>query len=104
METLSKDKRMISCCLMTKKDCRCKGRIEWHHNLIFGGKQSDIPETILPLCKNFHHRYAEQMDIKEKLDWIMLNQMSDEQIESISKAVNYQQRKIYVNSKYGERK
>lgn len=90
--------KMNRCCL---EGTDCQGKIEWHHNLIYAGKQSDISETILPLC-HFHHRYADQTDIKEELDWIMLNQMSDEQITSISKGQDYFQRKKYVTEKFGE--
>jgi|SRR5579872_3774022 len=100
-DILKKDKQMKACCLRSTKFDLCKGRINWHHNLIYEGKQSDIPETILPLCEGFHHRYADQTDIKEQLDWIMLYRMSDEQIKSISKAVDYFQRKIYLTSKFG---
>ncbi len=98
---LAKDKRMRVCAL---KSYVCQGRLEWHHNLIFGGKQCDWPETIIALCGGFHHRYADQKDIKEKLDYIMLNQMSDKQIQSISKAVDYFQRKKYVTNKYAKNK
>lgn len=96
---LAEDEWMKHCCLA---DFHCKGRVQWHHNLIFGGKQSDIPETILPLCEDWHHRYADQWDIKEKLNWIMLSRMSDEQIASISKAINYVHKKEQLIKKFGK--
>ena len=81
-----------------KKCCLCgktHGKIEWHHNLIYAERQSNIKETILPLCQECHEK-ARNSTIKEKLDFIMLNRMPDEQVESI----NYQQRKKYLNGKF----
>ena len=98
-EKLENSERMKKCCLL---DYECSGRIEWHHNLIYGGRQSDIPETILGICK-YHHDQADKTEIKEKLNWIMLNQMSDQQIKSISKAINYAYQKEQLNRKFGER-
>ena len=77
----------------------CSGKIEWHHNLIIAGRQSDIKETILPLCQFIHER-ARLTDVKEQLDLIMLKRMSEAQIGEISKAVNYHQRLRYLKGKY----
>lgn len=92
---LADDPYMKRCCLCGSNS----GKIDWHHNLILGSKQSNIVETILPLCQNCHDK-ARTTETKEKLDLIMLNRMSDQQIIEISKAVNYHQRKKYLNEKY----
>ena len=74
--------------------CRSRENIQFHHNLIFEGRQSDCPSTILSLCKKCHDK---EKTIKDDLDRIMLNQMSDEEIKTFSKVVNLQARKKYLN-------
>ena len=96
-EVLSNDEFMKTCCLL---DFECSGRIEFHHNLIYGSKQSDIPNTLLPLCKA-HHDTANKKDVKAKLNWIMLNRMSDIEINSISKAIDYFKERTRLNKIYG---
>lgn len=95
---LASDPFMKKCCLCGTHGATIK--IEWHHNLIFAHRQSNLPETILPLCEPCHS-HANNRDVKERLDLIMLNRMSDETIMSISKAVNWSQRKKYLTKKYG---
>ena len=94
-EQLSNDTFMKKCCFCGT----ARLRIEWHHNLIYQGRQSDIPESILPLC-SFCHAIADDSGVKEKLDLIMLKRMGTEQIKSISKAINYKQRLSYLKKKY----
>lgn len=91
-EELANDPYMKKCCLCGSSS----GKIDWHHNLIFKSRQSDIKETILPLCQDCHDK-ARTKVVKDKLDLIMLNRMTDEQITSISKAINYHHRKKYLN-------
>ena len=94
-EYLSNLPFMKKCCL-----CGAGGRVEWHHNLIYGGEQSNIKETILPLCPSCH-RGANKKETKEQLDFIMLQRMSKIQIICISKAVDYLDRLAYLKQKYG---
>lgn len=86
------------CCL---RDENCQGRIERHHNLIFQGRQYQKKFCILPACSDYHHKYANRKDIKEKLDQIMLNRASDQEILDISKAINYISYRNRLNEKYG---
>ena len=60
------------------KKCRiCSSTlVQWHHNLIYGGKQSDDPLSILPLCKE-HHDMANDSLFKEELDLIMFERGLD---------------------------
>ena len=37
-EKLSNDPFMKECCIASNE---CEGRIEWHHNLIYGGKRQN---------------------------------------------------------------
>ena len=94
-EQLSQDVFMKKCCLCGTD----RLRVQWHHNLIYQGRQSDIPETILPLC-SYCHAIADDTGVKERLDLIMLKKMSAEQIKSISKAIDYKHRLKYLKKKY----
>jgi hypothetical protein len=90
------DPRMKRCCI---NNFACCGQIQWHHNLIIAGRQSDNPKHILPICEH-HHNFARQTVIKERLDYIMLKGLTEEEIKDISKAENYSQRLKYLNDKY----
>ena len=96
-EQLDQNPFMHKCCIA---DGYCKGRIEWQHHLKWKGQRSDEPEHILPLC-SYHHSKVDTREVREKVDWVWLNRLTDDQIQSISKAVNYLQRKVYLNGKYG---
>lgn len=96
-DILANEKRMKRCCLCGNP------KVQWHHNLIYGSKQSDIPETILALCEKCHDQ-ARNTEVKEKLDLIMLRQMTTEQITNISKADNYHQRLKYLENKYNSKR
>lgn len=85
------------CCL---EGGDCSGRIEFHHNLIFKGKQVNEMFAILPLCQG-HHEDANYSEIREQLDWIMLHRMSIDEIVMYSKAVNLFRRFEYLVGKYG---
>jgi len=75
-------------------------KIDWHHNLIFAGRQVNEAFAILPLSRSVHDR-ANDPDIKEKLDWIMLNRATNEQLARYSRVVNYKARRDKLNEKYG---
>ncbi len=74
-------------------------KIEWHHNLIFAGKQVNEKFCILPLAKSIHDKIELY---KEKCDWIMLNRASDEELLRYSKAVNYKALRDRLNTIYGK--
>ena len=97
-EEMSADKWYKKCCIA---DNECSGKIEWHHNLIFKSERQNIKEAILPICQA-HHRRADTREIREKLDWVMLQRMDNEQLEYYSKAMNYKQYKIYLEGIYGK--
>ena len=91
---LLSDTRMKSCCLCRESG----GKIEWHHNLIYAGRQADAPWTILPLCVECHAG-ADKTETKEKLDYIMLNAATAEDLAMYPK-YSYQQRYSYLRDKY----
>ena len=99
-EQMADNKFYKQCCL---QDSNCLGKIEWHHNLIFGGKQVNEEFCILPIC-NWHHDREKHQIYKEKLNWIMWGRATNEQIQSYSKAINYQQVKDRLVKLYGNYK
>lgn len=75
-------------------------KIDWHHNLIFSGRQVNEKWAILPLSKHIHDNVWKYRDI---LDWIMLNRATDDQLKKYSKAVDLVKRKKQLNEKYGKK-
>jgi len=74
-------------------------KIEWHHNLIFAGKQVQARFCILPICKQIHD-LADRKDVRERLDWIMLNRATDDELIAYSKAVDLIRKRNTLNEKY----
>lgn len=82
----------------------CAGRITIEHALTFSGRQLNEKWALLPIC-SYHHGVNEYQDCgkmnKEKHVWLALNRATDEELRSISKAVDYikereRLRKIYA--------
>lgn len=102
-------KEQISVLPFYKECCRrwdspCDGRITIEHTIIFAGHQIDDLWNLLPLCE-YHHgvnKYQDGGDLqKEKNVWIALNRATDDELRSISKAIDYIKRRTYLNNKYG---
>jgi hypothetical protein len=70
------------CCLGDN----CYGKIEFHHNLIYAGRQVNEKWAILPLCK-FHHDNIAW--VRRRVDHIMLNRATDGELRAYSKAIDY---------------
>lgn len=93
-----------------KKCCRagdgtCGGRITWEHVIIFASKQLNERWCIIPLCERHHavNNYQDNGDLnKRKNIWIALNRATDQELLSISKAVNYIQQREYYNTVFGK--
>src|ERR1035437_5821985 len=96
LEEIMKDWFYKKCCVADEK---CSGRIEWHHNLIYAGKQVNEKWCILPLLQGVHRDIVKY---KEKCNWIMVNRMTDEQLNKYSKAINYRLMKANLNHIYGK--
>lgn len=77
----------------------CSNIIEWHHNAIVAGRQSNVPETILPICTYIHDK-ARNKEVREVLDLIMLERMTPEEREGFSRAIDYEHRYQYVKNKW----
>lgn len=74
--------------------------VQWHHNLQFAGKQYQKRFAIIPILKSVHEAVS-STSIKEKLDWMMLNRATDNEILAISKAFDYFRYRAHLNRKYG---
>lgn len=75
-------------------------KIEWHHNLIFAGRQVQEPWAILPICEEIHKK-ADWKQVRERLDWIMLNRATEEDLDYYSKANDLRRKRDVLNKKYG---
>lgn len=72
-EELAEDLFMKTCCLLSLE---CKGRIEFHHNLIYAGKRVNEYGAILPVC---HYHHEKESKFKKQLDRIMEFRMTREE-------------------------
>lgn len=77
------------------------GKIDWHHNLIFAGRQVNEDWAIIPLLKGVHDALPGNQEFRDRCDWIMLNRATDEQLRPYCKAINYIRRRDILNKRYG---
>lgn len=72
--------------------------------MTYASKQIQARWSIVPLCEK-HHGVGNYMDagtlMKERNLWIALNRANEEEIRSISKAVDYSLTRDRLNKKYG---
>jgi len=78
-------------------------KIDWHHNLIFAGRQVNEKWCILPLAREVHDRVHEK-ELKDYVDWLMLNRATEAEIITYSKAVDLAWRKEQLDKKYAHKK
>lgn len=87
----------------TFEDHECQGRITWEHVIIHAGKQLQAKWAIIPICEWAHsvgaHQDGGDLD-KEKNQYIAINRATDEELEAVSGAMDYQRLKKYLNKKY----
>lgn len=70
-EQLAHDPFMEKCCI-----CGVRDGVQWHHNLIFGGKAIQEWWAILPVCFT-HHLLADTREIRSQLNRIMRERSED---------------------------
>lgn len=87
-----------TCCISGRTSKQEK--IDWHHNLIFAGRQVNEVFCILPLAKSIHDRIVEY---KELCDYIMLSRATPEERSRYSKAINYELMYQNLKKKYGRK-
>lgn len=79
-------------CCLEDADCAFEPghkKIEWHHSIIFGGRQLQKKWAILPACSGFHHKHADRRDIKERFLVVAVNRATDVELRAVSKVINY---------------
>jgi len=90
-EELSQDPFMKRCCITGRTD----GKIEFHHNMSWQGKNLNKKFAILPVHNDIHQYHnGLTSEVKEKLNRIMVNRMSEEELDYYSKVVQYRK---YIN-------
>lgn len=87
LDAILSDPFYKSCCIPYFQ-IPCNGRVEFHHNLIYGGRQVQEKDFILPLC-HAHHAQEKNKNIKDRLNWVMLKRGSARLIEAYSKSTNW---------------
>jgi hypothetical protein len=97
-EDMASDPFYKRCCITGASALHTK--IEWHHNLIFAGRQVQEKWCILPLAKAVHDK-ANDKGVREKLDWVMLNRASEDELRRYSKAINLKAKRDMLNGKFG---
>lgn len=95
---LRSDPFYARCCVTGRQ--RGEVKIEWHHNLIFAGRQVQEQFAILPVAQEIHS-IAGHKAMKERLDWIMWNRATERQIDKYSKAQDKRAYRDYLNNKFG---
>ena len=82
-------------------------RIEWHHNFesYANGNKGRVNEKwcILPLQKRIHDM-ADRREVRQYLDWIMLNRADDETLRRWSKAEDLIKKRERLNTIYEDKK
>lgn len=84
------------CCI---PDETCNGRVEWHHAIIYGGRQVQEKFAILPVCKSHHARMSK---FNDKCVHIALQRATEAEIRSITKAKDYFFEKKRLEAIYGK--
>jgi len=86
LNEILEDKFYKKCCLTGKS----YGKIDWHHNMTWQGKNVQEKFAILPVHNSIHQYHnGLTSEVKEKLNRIMVSRMTEEQLDYYSKAVNY---------------
>lgn len=88
-------------CVISGQEGTLRDPVEWHHNLIYGGKQVQAKFAILPLKKSLH-RQANNKQVRAQLDWVMWNRATEEERRKYSKATDYGMYLMALNCIYGE--
>jgi hypothetical protein len=103
---MSEDKNYKKCSVSLLKDC--SGKIEWHHQFTYAGKQIQEKWAIISLCLH-HHNLAKTPEIRKRLAWIGLNRLFslnkielEEQEKKYSKVFKEWKRQVlFLNKIYG---
>ncbi len=88
--------RMRMCELHYNKFGPCEGRIEWHHTIIYQGRQLSEMFAILGVCTRHHNMVNSDRKVKEELERRSLEIATGEELSKYPK-VDWAQRIKYLN-------
>lgn len=103
-EELRRDPYYRHCALEGLHGHECAGRVTWEHALTFEGKKVQMRFCLVPLCEKAHAvcRFQDAGTLRKDMNvWVALNRASEEEIDALSKAVDYIRKREYLNEKYG---
>lgn len=78
-------------------------KVEWHHAFTYAGKRVNEKWCIIPILKRIHDR-ANVHEVKEFIDWLILNRADDETLRKYSKAEDLLAKRDRLNKKYANEK
>lgn len=94
-KALANDPDMKRCII-----CGESKHIEWHHPLVYAGKQVNELWSFVALC-TYHHRGAGfTQEVREKCQLVVLLKANDFDLKKYPKS-NWEQLKNYLKNKYG---
>jgi len=89
-EELEQDPFYKTCCLTQRTD----GKIDWHHNMEWKGKNLQKKFAILPVHNDLHQYHRKITSrVKELLNRIMVARMTEEELDYYSKVIDYRKYK-----------
>jgi hypothetical protein len=96
---LSENPEYKKCTLKKYIPHTCSGKIDWHHNARHAGKNIQEPFAIISICKSIHDLVYKK-DFRNRLDWIMINRMTDEDFKKYHKP-DWGHKKRWLNKLFG---
>ena len=73
----------------------CQGKIEWHHHIIFAGRQLNEKWAIVAICEYIHDQVTPicsnglREGIPGELDRFVLNRATEPELLAVSKSIDY---------------
>ena len=74
-------------------------KVEWHHAMIYAGKQVQERWCIIPLLDTVHAN-EKKRGVRQVIDWIIFNRATDEELRKYSKTINYIKRREWLNKHF----
>jgi len=98
---MAEDNFYNHCCLTGIHKNREK--IDWHHNFNYAGKNLNEKWCILPVRLSIHFQHQGLTpEVKERLDWIMLNRSDEKTLIKYSKAIDLIKKRDKLNNKFSK--
>ncbi len=87
-------------CMVTGEPGTRRDPLEWHHAMTWQGRQLQTRFAIISIKRSIHLE-ARNSAVKEFIDWIVLNRMTETELDFYSKAVDLKYRLEILNRLYG---